>query len=346
MAKLRAGVVGLGMGEYHIDSYNDNEAVEMAAIADVNQDRLKEMSAKKGVKEIYIDAMEMFEKAKLDIVSIAVPNKFHAPLTIAALKKGIHVLCEKPMAMNLEEAQQMKTTAEETGCNLMINFSCRFNPLCQALKKEADKGTFGNIYFGRTAWHRRRGMPGFGGWFGDKDLAGGGPLIDLGVHRIDLALWLMGHPNPVSVSGSTYNVIAKKIAEEQQKKFTVEDLAVGVVKFDNGATLIVEASWALNNNKDEDMITSLYGDKGGLVQKNVGQGYDQDAEIYTDEDGLLITRKPEIPTGGVATSYEEFVASVLEKRKPSASAEDGIKIQKILDGLYRSAQEGTEICFN
>ena len=345
MKKLRAGVVGLGMGRCHIDSYIENNSVELAAIADINEERLKEISAEKGIKDIYADPLEMFEKAGLDAVSIAVPNKFHAPLSIAALKKGIHVLCEKPMAMNLEEAMQMKKAAEESGCNLMINFSYRFNPLCRALKQEVDKGTFGNIYFGRTTWHRRRGMPGFGGWFGDKDMAGGGPLIDLGVHRIDLALWLMGHPEPVSVCGSTYNVIAKKIAEEQQKKFTVEDLAVGIVKFDNGATLVVEASWALNNNKNEDMITSLYGDKGGLVQKNVGQGYDQTAEIYTDEDGMLVTRKPEIPSEGVPASYEEFVSSVLEKRSPSASAEDGIKVQKILDGLYRRAQEGIEIRF-
>jgi predicted dehydrogenase len=188
-------------------------------------------------------------------------------------------------------------------------------------------------------------MPGFGGWFGNKELAGGGPLIDLGVHRIDLALWLMGHPRPVSVSGSTYNVIAARQAIEQKKHYSVEDLAAGIVKFDNGATLLVEASWALNNNENEHMITSLYGEKGGLVQKNRNGTYDFTAEIYTEEGGNLYTKVLDQAVTQPPNGYHDFIDSVLQNREPLANADHGVRVQMILDGLYRSAAEGREIRF-
>ncbi len=343
--KLRCGVIGLGMGRGHIQGYQSHPQCEVVAVADLDAARLEKAKAEYKIEQTYTDAGEMLKKASLDVVSVATPNKFHAPLTIAALKAGFHVLCEKPMAMTLKEAQAMKRTADACGKKLGINFSYRFSPMSYALKQQVDAGLIGNIYFGRTVWHRRRGMPGFGGWFGNKELAGGGPLIDLGVHRIDLALWLMGHPDPVSVCGSTYNVIAARKAKEENKLFTVEDLAAGIVKFDNGATLIVEASWALNNNENEHMITSLYGDKGGLVQKNKNGTYEFTAEIYSEEGGNLYTKVLDRAAVTPPSAYHDFVNSVLEDREPVACAEHGIKVQKILDGLYRSAAEGREIRF-
>jgi predicted dehydrogenase len=288
----------------------------------------------------------MLKRADLDVVSVATPNKFHAPLTIAALEAGCHVLCEKPMAMTLAEACAMQKTAKACRKKLGINFSYRFSAMSFALKQQVDAGLIGEIYFGRTVWHRRRGLPGFGGWFGNKDLAGGGPLIDLGVHRIDLALWLMGHPRPVAVSGSTYNVIAERKARQEKKHFSVEDLAAGIVKFDNGATLLVEASWALNIHESELMITSLYGDKGGLVQKNRNGTYDFAAEIYTEEGGNLYTKVLDRAERQPPSPYHDFINSILEDRRPLADAEDGIKVQMILDGLYRSAAEGREIRYD
>jgi predicted dehydrogenase len=247
--------------------------------------------------------------------------------------------------MTVAEARAMKAAAVKARKRLMIDFSYRFSPMSVALKSQVDAGVVGPIYFGRTVWHRQRGMPGFGGWFGNKELAGGGPLIDLGVHRIDLALWLMGHPEPVSVSGSSYNVIAKRIAAEQKKLFTVEDLACGIVKFANGATLIVEASWALNVQEPEHMITSLYGEKGALTQKNVGGGYQFQAELVTEENGCLFTKTLAQNTRRVPSAQEEFLACIRENREPCASADDGIRVQKILNGLYDSAAKGREILF-
>jgi len=344
MAKrLRVGVVGLGMGKGHVKGYQAHPRAEVAAVCDLNEALLKDKAAEFGVPETYTDAVTMFKKAGLDAVSIATPNKFHAPLTIAALRQGLHVLCEKPMAMNAREAQKMLDVAKAKKRNLMINFSYRFTSVSRALKAQVDAGVLGEVYFGRTVWHRRRGMPKFGGWFGIKELAGGGPLIDLGVHRLDLALWLMGYPEPVVVSGSAYNKLAAQAAKRANKPFTVEDLACGMVKFANGATLIVEASWALHIKHREHMVTRLCGTKGGLVQRNVDGKYQFEAEIYTDEPGGRFTRTIDQVTAGEGNAMGEFVDSILEKRAPSASGEDGVKVMKILDGIYKSAATGREV---
>ena len=344
--KLRIGVIGLGMGRWHIENYQKiPNLCDVAAIADTDAERLRSFGDKYGIKERFSDPLKMLATMDLDGVSVVVPNKFHCPLTLAAIKHGCHVLCEKPMAMTVAEAEAMNAAAKKAKRNLMINFSYRFSNASFALKQQVDAGVIGNIYFGRTVWHRRRGLPGLGGWFGIKDLSGGGPLIDLGVHRIDLALWLMGHPEPVSVSGSTYNVIAKRLAAEQKKTYTVEDLACGLVKFKNGATLIVEASWAANIGEREHMVTALYGDKGGLLQRNINGTYEFVAEMFTEEGGNLFTKKLDDACVVAPTAYVEFVNSIREKRAPLAPAADGIKVQKILEGLYASAAQGREIVF-
>ena len=343
MGKLRMGVVGLGMGMAHAQAYQSHPGAELVALCDNDAAKLAQQAAVLGVDQTYASTDEMFAKGGLDAVSIAVPNKFHAPLTIAALKAGHHVLCEKPMARTAREAERMLKAARAAGRNLMINFSFRFSDMSYALKEQVDAGVVGDIYFGRTVWHRRRGLPGFGGWFGIKELSGGGPLIDLGVHRLDLALWLMGYPEPVAVSGSTYDLIARPMARKQRRKFDVEDLACGLVKFANGATLLLEASWALNIPENEQMITSLYGTRGAVVQRNLGGGYEFEAELYTEEGGSHFTKKLEWRTAGAPSSYHEFVNSILENREPIATGEHGLKVMKILDGIYRSAATGREV---
>lgn len=331
------------MGRVHAEGFAGYDNCELAALADVDEKRLNKVGEDLGVNALYTDPEKMIRDAKLDAVSIAVPNKFHCPLTLAAIDAGLHVLCEKPMAMNVAEAEKMNIAAQKAGKKLMINLSYRFQPTCQALKHQVDKGVIGPIYFGRTVWHRRRGMPGFGGWFGNKELAGGGPLIDLGVHRIDLALWLMGHPQPAAVSGSAYNIIAAAEAAKQQKTFTTEDLACGIVKFTNGATLLVEASWALNVNEEEHMTTELYGEKGGLVQRNIRGTYDWEAELYLEEDGLFFTKHVDKVTTPTPSAYVDFVDCIINNTTPSVTADEGIKVQKILDGLYKSAETGKEV---
>ena len=343
--KLRMGVVGVGMGKNHAKGFQSHPAAELVALCDMDEKRLNAVASELNVPERYTDVKAMLRQAKLDAVGVATPNKFHAPVTIAALNAGLHVLCEKPMAMNAKEAAKMNAAARKARKNLMINFSYRFSDMSHALKHQVDAGLIGDIYYGRTVWHRRRSgiITGGKASFVTKEISGGGPLIDLGVHRLDLALWLMGYPEPVAVSGSAYDLLAKRIAKDKKRPISVEDLACGIVKFKNGATLIVEASWALNIPEREHMVTTLCGTKGGLVQKNTDGGYSFTAEVYTDEDGHLFTKTLDWSEVSSPTPYHEFINSILEKRPPLATGEEGLKVMKILDGIYRSADTGREV---
>ncbi|MDA0990701.1 MAG: Gfo/Idh/MocA family oxidoreductase, partial [Verrucomicrobia bacterium] len=274
---LKVGIVGVGMGRNHIPGFQKHPGSTVVALADPNAARMKEVGDKAGVNHHYPSLDAMLNAEKLDIVSIATPNFLHAPLTIQALEAGCHVACEKPMAMNAQEAEEMLAVARRVNRRIMINFSYRFTDASRALRLVVDKGTLGDIYYGRTMWLRRRGMPGFGGWFGQKAKSGGGPLIDLGVHRLDLALWLMGYPKPTWVMGSTYNHLASEAAAAEGKAFDVEDLAAGMIKFENGATLDLAASWAGHIQEAELMETRLLGTRGGLVQRNRNGKYEFEA---------------------------------------------------------------------
>lgn len=343
MKKLRIGVVGLGMGIHHIMNYRTHAGCEVVALMDTDSNRLAEVSEKFQVPNCYTDMKQMLKQENLDLVSVCTPNKFHKPLTIQALESGCHVLCEKPMAMNSREARAMLEAAKVANKRIMINFSYRFTEQATALKKQVESGVLGDIYFGRTVWHRRRGLPGFGGWFGTKALAGGGPLIDLGVHRLDLALWLMGYPRPVWVMGSSYNHIASELAERSNKHFDVEDLAVGLIRFENGATLEIEASWAANIAENELMETRLLGTKGGLLQKNRNEGYEMDAEMFVEREGSQFDLKLHPPVPSVQNPQFHFVDAILNNRPHIATGEEGLIVMELLDAIYRSAKQGKPV---
>jgi predicted dehydrogenase len=342
-AKLKIGVIGLGMGSGHVRGYKEHPNAEVVAVADTNAERLEERGKELEIAKRYTDPLEMIEKEQLDIVSIAVPNKFHKPLTIAALESGAHVLCEKPMAMNTAEAEDMLAAAKKAGKRLGINFSFRFTPQSFAMKRLVEAGELGDIYFGRTIWHRRRGMPGFGGWFGTKELSGGGPLIDLGVHRLDLALWLMDYPEPEWVMGSAYNHIASEAAAKEGKHFDVEDLACGMIKFKNGATLELEASWAGNIKERERMSTRLLGTKGGLYQYNLKEGYEFHVEYYTEKNGCHYDMHLHPPVPGCNNSYYTFVDALVKDEPFVVAPEQGVTVMKLLDAIYKSAATGAPV---
>ena len=195
---------------------------------------------------------------------------------------------------------------------LMINFSFRFNPQSQALKREVDSGTLGEIYFGRTVWRRCQGIPKLGGWFGKKELSGGGSLIDFGVHRLDLALWLMGYPEPEWAMGATYDPIAKRLAEEAGIDYSVEDIAVALIRFKNGASRIVEASWASHIAEKELMTTRILGSTAGLMQRNIAQGYEFEAELYLERGGSLFDMRLSSTSPKTASSMEHLVDAIYE----------------------------------
>jgi len=343
MKQLRVGVIGLGMGSHHIGGYQTHPAARVVALADLDPKRLAWAGDKYGVPGRYASAHEMLRRERLDVVSVATPNKFHMPLTLAALAAGAHVLCEKPMAMNAGEARRMIAAARKARRRIMINFSYRFTGPAQALKREADRGLLGDVYFARTMWHRSRGIPGFGGWFGQKALSGGGPLIDLGVHRIDLALWLMGYPKPVWAMAGTYDLIGRRLARDAGKKFDVEDLATGFIRFANGATLAVEASWAVTRPEAESMETRLYGTRGGMVHRNQGGGYDFVGEVFTERSGKVVARPPapvKVSRGG---AMAHFVEAIVSGRPHIADGADGLTVMRVLDAIYASARRGAPV---
>jgi len=343
MKKIRCAVIGLGMGRGHVRGYQSHPAAEVVALADLDETRLAQAGTEFGVSRLYTDARRMLREEALDVVSIATPNKFHKPLTLAALEAGCHVLCEKPMALNAREARSMLAAAERAGRRLMINFSFRFTDQALALKREVEAGTLGEIYFGRTVWHRRRGIPRFGGWFGHKEVAGGGPLIDLGVHRLDLALWLMGYPRAAWVLGATYDPIASRLARARKARFDVEDLAAAMIRFENGASLVLEASWASNQRENELMETRLYGTNGGLIHFNVDQAYRFEAELFVERDGAQYDMKLHPPVRGSTSSYFHFIDAVVNDRPHIATGEEGLTVMELLDAIYRSAARGRPV---
>ncbi len=346
MKKYRVGVVGLGMGQGHIRSFQSHPNSDVVAITDVNEDRLKEIGEKFGIKARYTDHSKMLAEEDLDIVGVATPNIFHKPITIEALEAGCHVLCEKPMAMNAQEAEDMLAAAKTADRKLMINFSFRFKPQSWAIKRQVERGRIGDVYMARTLWHRRRGFPGFGGWFGQKDKSGGGPLIDLGVHRLDLALWFMGYPEPTYVLGSTYNHIGKRVSKEEGKKYDVEDLAAAFIKFKNGACLILEASWAANIQQKEHMKTRLFGTKGGALNYNLNGGYDFGTDLYVEEDGCQFDMKLNSKMGikdAPPTAMHNMVDSLVTGNPNTATGQEGLIVMKLLDAIYKSAETGEPV---
>ena len=341
--RLRVGIVGLGMGRTHVEGWREHPNVDVAAIADADAQRLEQVGERYGIAARYASAEAMLAAEALDAVSICTPNKFHRPLALAAFEAGCHVLCEKPMALNADEGRAMLAAAKRANRRLMINFSYRFSAQSRALKTQVDAGLFGDFYFGRTVWHRRRGMPGFGGWFGNKALAGGGPLIDLGVHRLDLALWLMGYPKPTWVLGSTYDPIARELAARAGKHFDVEDLAAAMIRFDNGATLIVEASWAANIREAELMETRLLGTKAGLLQHNLDEGYRFDAHVFMEKDGAQFDLHLHPPTTPARSAMHDYAEAILTDRPHPAPGEEGLVVMELLDAIYASARSGEPV---
>ena len=223
----------------------------------------------------------------------------------------------------------------------MVIRNNRYRPSTKFLKEYIKQGKMGEIYAGRCGWIRRRGIPGWGGWFTDKEQSGGGPLIDLGVHIIDLAMYLMGNPKPVTVSGSTYS----KFAHTSYSKTDVEDLAMGFIRFDNGACLQIEFSWASNIEYDQ-MFVELRGEKSGSRMSGIDRKFD----IFTEECGTNVTIKPSIDDYNCMPHHEanirHFIDVINGRCAPDFTPEQGVNMVKILEALYRSAECGHEIALD
>lgn len=352
MNKLKVAIIGTGnISNNHIKGYLNNPNAELYAFCDINEKQLKRMGEKYGVTRLYTDKDVMLkELPEIDMVSVCTWNSQHAPCTIAALNAGCHVLCEKPMAVNAAEAEQMKAAAEKNGKLLMVGFVRRYGNDCKILKDYIDNGYFGDIYYSKATYLRRNGCP--GGWFGDKSRSAGGPLIDLGVHVIDLTRYLSGNPRPVSVYGATFDYLKNRPGIKKATKgytsvsasdndiFDVEDLATALIRYDNGTVVSIEAAFSLNIKKDEGKI-EFYGTKAGAK-------LDPELEIYTQLNGYMTNVQLDTPTalsfdGLFENEINHYVDCVLNGTECVSPAEDGVTLMRILDGIYESAKTHHEV---
>lgn len=350
MGKIKVGVIGVGnISECHIGAYRQNPDVELVAFCDINEQRLAHMAEKYGIEKTFTDVRDLVALPEIDAVSVCTWNSAHAPCAIAALEAGKHVLCEKPMATSAAEARAMQAAAEKAGKLLMIGFVRRFGNDCAVLQDFIDHGDIGDMYYAKATYLRRNGNP--GGWFGDKARSAGGPLIDLGVHVIDLTCYLLGNPRPVSVYGATFQKLFDRPHIKSPKAYTsvskgskdicdVEDLATAMIRFDNGAVLQVEASFSLNIDKDQGTI-ELFGTKAGAR-------LDPELTLFTETNGYLTDVRLADSTalnftGLFEKEIDHYVACVRDGLPCRAPAADGVEIMRILDAVYESAHTGHEV---
>jgi predicted dehydrogenase len=334
MAKVKVGIIGLGWpGREHLKGYLQSTQAQVTAVCDANTELAARVAEEHGVEGIYADHKTMLREAGIDAVSVCLPNYLHAPISLDALRAGKHVICEKPPALDARQAKRMAAAAERAGVVLMYALCQRFSGAVKLARDYIDKGELGDIYYGRAVYHRRRGIPsGTGSWFTDKKRSGGGALIDIGVHALDAAWWLMGTPKPVSVSGNAYHKFGHVVPKGTH--FDVDDSAFGLVRFDNDATLILECSWALNQAGGS--IVQVAGTKGGAELSPL--------KLFLERDGVPTDVVPQVPNvDSFAGQTGHFVDCIRRGRTPLMSSEQGVQLMQMLDGIYKSAQTGKEV---
>lgn len=350
MKKLRIGLVGAGnIAKAHLEAYKKVADAEIVAACDIDEKVLAATAEKYGIAKTYTSEAEMIAAEELDAVDVCVWNCNHAKCSIEALNAGLHVLCEKPMAMNTREAEQMIEAAERNGKLLMIGFVLRFGDEAKIAKDFIDADYLGDIYYSKATYLRRHGAP--GGWFTDKSRSGGGPVIDLGVHVIDLTRYLMGKPKALSVYASTQYGMKNRPhlkttvgwAPDNASKedpYDVEDFAVALIKYEGGKTTLLETSYTMNG--EEVTKKELYGTKGGVNLNG------NDMKIYTEVNGFLADVTPKTSNyidsaDMLVAEMAHFVDCALNGTPCRASAQDGLEVMKILDAIYESARTGHEV---
>ena len=348
MSTLKVGLVGVGgISRTHMPGWAASEEAEVVAGSDISSQALEQWGVLNNVKRLTTNADELFSDPDIDIIDLCVPNMYHAPLAIAALEAGKHVICEKPLAPTPEDIKQMIAARDKSGKLLMTAQHFRFAGVSQAMKAEIDTGTLGDVYHARGWMLRRNGMVPTA-TFIEKRHSGGGPCIDIGVHILDLTLWLMGNPRPVTVSG----VADARLAHHPgafatwhegpiPSTFDVEDYAVAFVRFETGATLVLEVSWLLHHDiRGEDMQAWLYGDEGGCHWPSA-QFLDTN---YTTRQfnnrTLQLTQDKMEPH---ALECVEFAKAIAAGAPSPVPAEHSLQVLAILDGIYRSQAEGREV---
>ena len=338
---MNVAIIGAGSfaAGVHAPAFAQMKNVCLVAVCSPNKQKAMDVASRFGIKAVYTDHLEMFAKEDLDAVTICTPNCYHSQIAIDALHRGIHVFCEKPDAVSVAEAERMQEAAQRNNRVLMVMRNNRFTAMATYLKKFIENGGLGEVYAATCGWQRRRGIPG-SGWFTSKDLAGGGPLIDLGVHMIDLAMWLMGNPKPTTVSGCTYMKFLNDGIPEKGK-YDVEDLATGFIRFANQACLQFECSWASNIKYDEYAYLEFRGTKAGAVWNSK----DKVLTLCSCENGQSINFTPDISEEVPAhrANIQHFMDVITKHVEPIITPQQGVDMIKVLESIYKSAETGREV---
>lgn len=352
MKRVNVGVIGAGsISSVHFEAYRNNPNVEIYAVCDLNEERAAENVARYGATKIYTDYHELLADPAIDAVSICTWNNSHAAISIAALEAGKHVLCEKPLCKTVEEAIQVQEAVNKTNLIYQVGFVRRSASNTGILKQFIDAGELGEIYYAKASCLRRLGNP--GGWFADVERSGGGPLIDLGVHIIDISWYLMGRPKVKSITGNVYHKLGNrsniknlqfyKAADYDANRNTVEDSANALIRFENGASLMVDVSFTLHAKKDE-LSVKLYGTKGGAE-------LEPEISIVLEKHDTILNVNPQVDhlsfdfAHAFQNEIDNFINSCLTGSQSIAPVEDGVELMKILCGIYEAADKGCEITF-
>lgn len=343
MKKIKVGVIGCGViAKHHLAAYQKSSRAEVVALADVVPEQVETLAKECGITKTYTNYRRMLKDDSFSAVSICLPNFLHCDATVRALEAGKHVLCEKPLALNIGQAQKMSEAAKKAKRILMPAMCHRFGAEGQALKTIINSGKLGRVYHAHVSLLRRRGIPGLGGWFTDKSKSGGGPLIDIGVHALDLTIWLMGNPEPTAVSAATYAKFGHRkdytyVSMWGQPVpggvFDVEDYATALIRFKDDSTLTLECSWAANIS-EETFYSSILGDKAG-AKIEIGKA----VKIAGQSDGCINDTILHYATRDIyLDEVMHFLDCIHTGKQPSPSSEDGLRIQKVIDAIYRSSR--------
>ena len=357
---IKVGIIGCGgiANAKHMPALKKVADCEMVAFCDIIPERAEKAAKEFGVAgaKAYTDYKELLRDPEIEVVHVCTPNRSHSFITVDALEAGKHVMCEKPMAINAEEAKKMIDAKNRTGKKLSIGYQSRFRPDSRYLKAEAEEGTFGDIYFAKATAIRRRAVPTWGVFLNEHE-QGGGPLIDIGTHALDLTLWTMNNYRPKYCVGTTYHKLNKDTNQGNAwgswdpDKFTVEDSAFGFVVMENGATIILESAWALNTLDVREAVTSISGTKAG-ADMNDG------LRINGVKRNVLYTDKPSFSAGGAAffdgnagesaAEMEErlWIEAVRENKDPVTLPEQAYVVTQIREAIYPSAKTGNIVFFD
>ena len=351
---MRLGIIGAGsIGEVHAKAAKE-AGTTVARIADVDLEKAKELAADYEGCQPTGDIKELLADEAIDAVAVCVPNRWHKELAIEAMQAGKDVLLEKPMGLNAGECAEINAVAAETNRILQVGMVYRYSAAGQAAKDVVESGDLGDIYHAKAHLFRRRGVPGLGGWFTTKALSGGGPLIDLGVHIIDITSWLMGFPKPERVSGKVYSHFGKRMKDYVYEDMwagpprldgtcDVEDSAHAIVHFEGGRTLDLQVSWAINMptpNMDSAETIGLFGDRGGLTFRLFGEHVDVATEQYgrNIDERILLTKADQF-----VEQAKAFAHCVETRESPRSTGEQGHTVQTIIDAIYQSSETNREI---